>query len=299
MAKSRPEFIPIKALPELAGVHVLTFDIEDWFHLCEIKSVRNKTDWPGLTSLVVRETLSILELLDRHGVRATFFILGWVAERHAELVREIAMRGHEIASHGYAHELVYRMSRADFRDDLQRSLDILCDVAGNGIKGYRAPSFSITNGCEWAFEVMAEMGLEYDASLFPAARGEGGYRGLENAGAHAIQMSGGERLFEIPMSVVRVAGLSIPFSGGGYLRLLPGNLLVYLSRRLGRQGIPAVVYLHPRDMTPHQPRVSMPWHRRFRSYVGLGSARAKLELLLRELRFIACEDYLWGCRGAL
>jgi peptidoglycan-N-acetylglucosamine deacetylase len=268
-------------------VHALSFDIEDWFHMVAIDAVADSSKWPNLPSLVERYTDQILETLQTGGVRATFFMLGWVADRYPRITRQIADGGHEIACHSYWHKRVDQMTPNEFRDDTRRTLDILEQQTGGPILGYRAPSFSITPGAEWALDVLRELGFTYDASLFPAPRGHGGYPCPQEVHDFTATPSG-EPLRELPMSILRWGKLKLAFSGGGYMRLLPAWLIRHGFDTFERARTPVVVYLHPRDFAPDCPRVPMPPHRRFKSYVGLGSTQRKLEMLLRNYRFDTC-----------
>jgi peptidoglycan-N-acetylglucosamine deacetylase len=274
-------------------VNALSFDIEDWFHMVEIDAVSNTDDWPKHESIVERYTQRIVETVTQAHVRATFFILGWVAERHPSIVRMIMESGgdHEIATHSYWHRKVYELSPAEFRDDLKRSIDCLESQSGRKVLGFRAPSFSIIPGSEWAFDVMHDLGLRYDASLFPAVRGHGGYPCPQQAHQFTKAPSG-KPMPELPMSVMKFMGRNVPFSGGGYMRLLPKSMIRRGFDQLNRQNIPAVVYLHPRDFAPDCPRVPMPLHRRFKCYVGLGSTKDKLGMLLSRYQFNTCAHVL-------
>ena len=273
-------------------VNALSFDIEDWFHMVEIDAVRDPAQWPNLPSIVEEQTRWILTTLRAAKVRATFFILGWVAERYPHLVREIAADGHEIGTHSYWHRRVDGLSRDEFEEDLRQSIEAIQSVCENvNVMGFRAPSFSIIPGTEWAFDVLHDLGLRYDASLFPAQRGHGGYP----CPVHAHQFEGapsGRPMLELPMSVMRFAGRKLPFSGGGYMRLFPKWLIRRGFDQLNAQGIPTVVYLHPRDFAPDCPRVPMPLKRRFQSYVGLASTKGKLQMLLQRYRFSTCAAVL-------
>jgi polysaccharide deacetylase family protein (PEP-CTERM system associated) len=267
----------------------LSFDIEDWFHIVEVKAVEDPGTWAGLSersSLVERYTDLILSICDRRGARATFFILGWIAERHPALVRRIAGAGHEIGTHSFWHRKVYELSPEEFARDIADSLGAIRAAADVAVGGFRAPSFSITRGSEWAFDVLLDLGIWYDASLFPAARGHGGYACA--AGAHLERTPRGREIPELPMSIARFGGRRLCYSGGGYLRLLP---LWMIERGLAQEagaGRPTVVYLHPRDFAPDAPRVAMPLHRRFKCYVGMKRTEGKLEALLRRHRWGTC-----------
>lgn len=271
--------------------NALSFDIEDWFHMVEIDAVSDPDSWPGLDSLVERYTEWIVETVSAAGVRATFFMLGWVAERYPDLVKLIADHGHELGTHSFWHRKVYDLEPDSFRDDMVRSIDVIESAGGCKVLGFRAPSFSVTPGTEWAFDVMNDLGLRYDASLFPARRGHGGYPCPENAHLFTAAPSG-RPMPELPMSVMRVGGMRVPFSGGGYMRLLPGWMIRRGFDQLNDNGVPAVVYLHPRDFAPDCPRVPMPPHRRFKCYVGLGTTKQKLKMLLETYRFDTCAAVL-------
>jgi len=195
-------------------------------------------------------------------------MLGWVAERYPQLVRLIADQGHELATHSYWHRKVFEFSPAEFRDDIKRSIDVTESAGGRKVLGSRAPSFSITPGCEWAFDVLHDLGLQYDASLFPARRGHGGYACPIEAHQFSKAPSG-KPMLELPMSVMKLGPMRVPFTGGGYMRLLPPWLIRRGFDQLNTRHIPAVIYLHPRDFAPDCPRVPMPLIRRFKCYVGL------------------------------
>jgi polysaccharide deacetylase family protein (PEP-CTERM system associated) len=269
-------------------VHALSFDIEDWFHMVEIPGLDDPSEWPNLPSLVERRTEEILDVCREAGVRATFFILGWIAERHPRLVAAIAAEGHELGSHSHWHRAVYEMTPESFQRDLEDSIAAIESAAGRAPTCFRAPSFSIKPGSEWAFDAIAESGLRFDASLFPARRGHGGYPCPDHP--HMVVSPRGVRLPELPMSTMSVAGARLCFSGGGYLRLLPLAMIRRGFRQCEREKRPAVVYLHPRDFAPDCPRCPMPAHRRFKGYVGLATTRRKLEALVGEYRFGTCGE---------
>lgn len=271
-------------------VNALSFDIEDWFHLVDVAAVKDPQMWTSLPSIVERYTEHILDVLAGSGTLATFFVLGWIAERYPSLVRRIAEQGHEIASHSFWHRKVYSLAPEEFATDVSRSKTVLEDITGRSILGFRAPSFSIIPGTEWAFDVLLDLGLSYDASLFPAARAHGGYPCTANP--HLRATPRGRHIRELPMSVIRLAGRPLAFSGGGYLRLLPLSVLRLGVERLNQRGLPAVVYLHPRDFAHDAPRVPMPLHRRFKSYVGVHTTDRKLRALLANYRFTTCGDVI-------
>lgn len=272
-------------------LHALSFDIEDWFHIVDIPGLEDPAAWEGRESLVERRTDDILAALSRHGVRATFFVLGWIADRHPSLVKRIADAGHELGSHSYWHRRVYTLDPEEFRSDTLRSLDAIEKACGVRPRGYRAPSFSILKGTEWALDVLLDCGIAWDASLFPAPRGHGGYPCGDEPQLFGALPSG-RSIPELPLGVMRIAGRGLCFSGGGYMRLLPLWLIERGFRQFEQRGLPAVVYLHPRDFAPECPRVPMPLHRRFKCYVGLGTTMPKLEALLSRRRFAPCGEVL-------
>lgn len=278
--------------------HALSFDIEDWFHIVEIEAVEDPDKWPALhadSTLVERYTDHILELCAEADTKATFFLLGWVAERHPEMVRRIADAGHELGTHSYWHRKVYELTPAVFKEDIERSIRVIKDAAPDAeIVGFRAPSFSITAGAEWAFDVLLDCGLVYDASLFPGTRGHGGY--MCPPGAHTVTAPSGRTMPELPMSLAPVGVGPLKkrmcYSGGGYLRLLPYRFIEQGIRHEAEAGRPTVVYLHPRDFAPDCPRVPMPVQRRFKCYVGTSTTTGKLRRMLREHRWGTCRSVL-------
>jgi len=275
-------------------MHALSFDIEDWFHIVEVEAVSDPEKWPEYSSIVVDRTLWILDLLNEYEYKATFFLLGWVAKRYPQIARAIADAGHELGTHSFWHGRVYELTPETFRQDMRQSIDVIQDQSGQRVRGFRAPSFSITPGTEWALDVLLDLGLEYDASLFPAVRGHGGYPCAHEP--HQMTTPSGRQIPELPMSVRRWGPLSLPFSGGGYLRVLPQRIIHSSFDVFERRQRPAVIYLHPRDFDPHCPRVPMPLKRRFKCYVGLKTTEGKLRSLLAGRRFGTCAAVLesWG-----
>jgi polysaccharide deacetylase family protein (PEP-CTERM system associated) len=270
-----------------AVVNALSFDIEDWFHMVGIAAVEDPAAWPSFESIVERHTEWIVQTVTDANVRATFFIVGWIAERYPHLVKLIAEAGHEIGTHSYWHRKCYELPPEELRDDLRRSIDLLEGISGQKVLGFRAPSFSIIPGSEWVFDVLLDVGLKYDASLFPTPRGHGGYPCPLKAHEFTDTPSG-RSMPELPMSVMSLVGRRLAFSGGGYMRLLPHWLIRRGFDQLNGQGIPVVAYLHPRDFAIECPRVPMPLHRRFKSYVGLGTTAGKLRMLLDRYPFDTC-----------
>ncbi len=262
-------------------INALSFDIEDWFQVENLKSAISGGQWDSCDLRVVNNTRKILELLRRHQTRATFFILGWVAERCHELVREIASEGHEVASHGYGHDLVYTQTPEEFRRDIRRSKEILEGLTGTTVQGYRAPSFSITPETPWAIDVLAEEGFTYDSSVFPTSFHD--RYGFNGSSRFPFRFENG--LVEVPLSTVRFGGKNIPAAGGGYFRLFPYLLFRHLAQRINNEGRALVFYLHPWELDPGQPRIPIRHDYRFRHYVNLRKTELRLDQLLGDFRF--------------
>lgn len=280
-------------------IHALSFDIEDWFHIVEIKAVEDPALWPKLSaesSLVERYTDLILKICDDHKTRATFFMLGWIADKHPALVKRIYDAGHELGTHSFWHRKVYELTPEVFSQDIGESIRAIRSAVGREIpiEGFRAPSFSITQGAEWAFDVLMDHGIIYDASLFPAARGHGGY--ACPPGVHTLTTPRGRKLPELPMSIAKVGfgpfRKKMCYCGGGYMRLLPGALIRQGVDQEIAAGRPTVVYLHPRDFAPDCPKVKMPPHRYFKCYVGTATTEGKLRDLLKKYTWSTCKEVL-------
>ncbi|MET0771932.1 MAG: XrtA system polysaccharide deacetylase [Candidatus Limnocylindrales bacterium] len=277
--------------------NVITIDVEDWFHILDIPSAPQIDVWPTLPSRVERNLNVLLDDLDRHHVFATCFFLGWVAERFPHLVREAAGRGHEIASHGYAHQLVYDAGRRGFREDIRRSKSIIEGLTGRAVLGYRAPGFSFVPATPWVFDELHDAGFTYDSSVFPASRGHGGMR-TADVRPWRVTVAAGE-VVELPISVVSVLGRRVCLFGGGYLRLFPSWVIRWGARRLGAEDRPVVFYVHPREIDPDHPRLPMGRMRAFKSYVNLGTTRDKLEAILSSVPLMTCERWIDAHRAEL
>ena len=271
--------------------HFFTVDVEEHFQVSAFEGVVCRDDWSRLESRVGRNVDVLLEILARHGVCGTFFTLGWIAEHRPEVVRTIAAAGHEVASHGYGHQRLTRLTPAEFRDDVRRAKRLLEDVAGTEVVGYRAPSFSIVPGGEWAFDVLIEEGYRYDSSLFPVRRSRFyGYPGTPTV-PHWINRPSG-KLLELPMAVLRLWGQNIPAAGGAYLRILPYWVTSRALNELGRRGVQGMFYLHPWELDPEQPRIRGSLTSRLRHYTGLRRTEPRIEGLLRAFPFTAVADQL-------
>jgi polysaccharide deacetylase family protein (PEP-CTERM system associated) len=258
------------------GRALLTVDVEDWFNILDTPSAPPITEWSQLECRFDRGLNKILEIAEAHGAKATFFWLGWFAERHPDLVRLCDSLGHETASHGYGHVLPYKIGRQAFRDDLLHAKAVLEDIIGVPIKGFRSPGFGVLRGTGWCFDEIITAGFEYDSSIFPMARAHGG---VEDAllSPHLIETSVG-RLVEIPQSAFTAWGTRFSVFGGGYLRLAPLRLIKYGVDQCKKGGRPVVLYVHPRELDPSHPRLDLPPWRRFKSYVNLDTVETKPQL---------------------
>ena len=264
-------------------LHHFTIDVEEYFQVGAFEPHVARRDWELFPSRVARQMELLLELLERYRTRATCFVVGWVAERHPELIRTIARAGHEIASHGWDHARVTTLTTAQFRDSVRRSKQLLEAIAGVRVVGFRAPSFSIVPGGEWALDILLEEGYRYDSSLFPIRRPGYGYAS-GRVDPHWIERPAG-RLAEIPPTTLQWAGVRFPAGGGAYFRLLPFHLVRAALRQCERRNAPGTFYIHPWELDPDQPRVDVSWATRLRHYGGLRGTRARLERLLDEFQF--------------
>lgn len=274
-------------------LNALTVDVEDYFQVSAFDRYVERSQWDSYPLRVVQNTGRVLDLFDSFGVKGTFFVLGWVAERCPALVREIAGRGHEIACHGYGHELVYRIGPEKFREDIRRTKAILEDQSGGRVNGYRAPSYSVTGDSLWALEILVEEGFRYDTSIFPVRHDVYGIPGARRF-PHTMETAAGP-LVEFPLTTLPLLWqrYQLPIAGGGYLRLLPAAVLKYGMRRINeREGEPAVLYFHPWEMDPGQPRIKAGFRSTFRHYQNLASTERKLKELLGSLRFAPMAEVL-------
>lgn len=272
--------------------NAMTIDVEDYFHVSALAEVISRKDWDKLEYRCERNTERLLELFSQTGVRATFFVLGWVAERSPSLVRAIAAAGHEVACHGLSHELVYRQTPQVFREETARSKHVLEDIIGAPVLGYRAASYSITARSLWAIDILCELGFRYDSSIFPIAHDRYGIPGASTRPGVMYAKSGAS-IVEFPLSTVKVLGQRVPVAGGGYFRLLP-----YWFTRWGLRSInkrdqqPFIFYLHPWEIDAEQPRFKASWLSRFRHYTNLKVCEARLTRLIQEFEFTAVKDVL-------
>lgn len=265
---------------------VLTFDIEDWFHLLDNSQTASENSWVQFESRIDSGVERILDSLNNRNQTATFFVLGWVAEKYPHIVKKIDDAGHHIGSHSFAHQLAFTQTKAEFEDDLVKSKDIIENILGKSINAYRAPGFSITKNNLWAFESLIEAGFELDSSVFPAGRAHGGFTGFGSDKPMLLNVLG-KSLKLFPINSKKIFGKSFIYSGGGYFRLFPLPLLNYWFSNDKY----VMTYFHPRDFDPSQPMVpGLNMVRKFKSYVGLSSALSKLDYILAKNQFVSIEQ---------
>ena len=269
--------------------NILSVDVEDYFQVEAFSSVVPKSEWESYPSRVQANTRRVLDLLDTCGVRGTFFFLGWAAERFPELVREVAARGHEPACHSYCHRLIFGLSPSEFREDTHRAKNAIEQAAGAPVYGYRAPSFSITSRSLWALDVLAELGFTYDSSIFPIRHD---IYGMPNAPRRPFRITtSAGPLMEYPLTTFRLPGSpNLPVGGGGYLRIFPWwYTRLGISRARGK-GIPLIVYVHPWELDPDQPRLAARFSSRLRHYTNLAKTQERLRRLFELFRFSSFRD---------
>ena len=263
-------------------VRILTFDIEEWFNLLDIDATRSVDSWDTFERRIHENTDRILSLIKDTGCRATFFCLGWIAEKYPEVIRSITAEGYEIGTHTHTHQLAYEMTPDQFRNDLGRSVGIIEGITGMKVRCFRVPGFSITESNTWALETLVKLGITIDSSIFPAGRGHGGFPSYKYAVPSIIRTPSGD-LKEFPINTAQILGKPVIFSGGGYFRLFPYSFL----RMLTGSASYVMTYFHPRDFDPRQPVIAnLPLHRKFKSYYGLSGALKKLKKLINEFNFI-------------
>lgn len=272
--------------------NALTFDVEEYFHAEAFSGVVRPEHWPALESRVVASTERLLDLLDDAATSATFFVLGWVAERHPTLVRDIHGRGHELACHGYGHQMIMRLTRLQFAEDLRRAKAAIEDAAGTAVIGYRAPTFSVIRQTLWSLEVLLEAGFRYDSSIFPIVHDRYGIPDAPRFPCR-LPVSPGLEISEFPLSTVVAMGWRLPVAGGGYFRLMPYRLTWRAIRHINRaEGQPAIVYIHPWELDSEQPRLPVGWLTRLRHSVNIRTTEGKLRRLLSDFRFAPVRDVL-------
>jgi len=271
--------------------NILSIDVEDWYHILDTSSAPGINEWNHLKPRVTRNFYTLLDVFDTNKVKVTCFFLGWIAEKFPELVKEADRRGHEIASHGYAHQLIYKQSRVEFAEDIRKAKALIENISGKPVLGYRAPGFSIIESTKWAFDELSNAGYLYDSSIFPTVRGHGGILGAK-VYPHKIESAHGS-IIEFPISVVQLLRRKFCFFGGGYIRLFPYWLIRHFSKKVNEEGRPVIYYLHPREIDPEHPQLSMGLSRRFKSYVNLHTTMKKIRKLINDEQLIPFKDWIF------
>lgn len=272
-------------------VNAMTVDVEDYFHASAFDRVVSRSSWSTRESRVVANTERLLEVFDEHKVRGTFFVLGWVAERFPSLVRAIAARGHELASHGFHHQLIYMLTPAQFREDVRRAKAVIEQAGGCQVRGYRAPSFSIVDASTWALDVLLEEGHTYDASIFPVQHHRYGIPDAPRH-PHLVRCESGS-ICELPAPTLRLGSTNWPIAGGGYFRLAPYWLTKRAIARVnGGDGLPVAFYIHPWEVDPDQPRLAQSRVLRWRHHVGIEKTVERLGRLMRDFAFAPVSSVL-------
>lgn len=272
--------------------NAFTVDVEDYFQVTAFADTVEMSSWARRESRVVRNTRALLELLAERGIRGTFFVLGWVAKRDPALINEIARQGHEIASHGMNHQLVYNQSPAEFREETRSAKRLLEDISQSPVIGYRAATYSITRRSLWALDVLAEEGFLYDSSIFPMHHDRYGIPDAKPV-PHLMETSKGHKLVEFPISVLRYKGMTLPVAGGGYFRIFPYSVTRWGLKKLNASGQEFVFYIHPWEVDPAQPRIAdAGLLSRFRHYYNLGLCHSRLQSLLGDFAFAPLQTIL-------
>lgn len=289
--------MPAPVAPPEKSRHILSVDVEDYFQVEAFARTIPRGSWDQYPSRVVENCHRLLDIFDGHEVKATFFVLGWVADRFPAIVREIHDRGHELACHSFWHRKVDSLTPPQFRADTREACDAIEQAASVRVAGYRAPTWSITRNSLWAFDILAEEGFEYDSSIYPIHHDLYGIPGA-NRYAYTHLCENGQSLLEFPPATVRVAGMNFPAAGGGYLRIFPLAYTSWVFRQFENAGRPLVLYLHPWEIDPDQPRIRGPLKSRFRHYTNLHRTQDRLETLLRRYPFAPFREHIpaepWG-----
>ena len=268
----------------------MTVDVEEWFNILDVPGEIPFEKWGVQENRLVNNMERMLALFRKYDIKATFFWLGFFAEKYPELVKKCDAEGHETASHGYAHVLAFRVGREKFREDIRKGKAVLENIIQKPVLGFRAAGVSTTDDTTWTFEEIRAAGYLYDSSVFPAARGHGGMNSSQ-LGPYKIQTEAGE-LWEIPQSMIEIMGKRISLFGGGYLRLFPYPVIRWGCRQLEKDNRPLIVYVHPREIDPDHPRLTMSCYRKFKSYVNLRSTYPKLEKLCNDYQFQLMKEFV-------
>lgn len=261
---------------------ILTFDLEEWFHIIDVDTPESRKSWDEYEVRIYENTHRILGVLDRNNIKATIFVLGWIAQKYPDLISEISSQGHEIGTHSLNHNLMYEVTPDTFREDLRKSIDIIQNIINKKVKAFRAPGFSINKKTFWAFDILAEEGIEIDSSIFPVYRAYGGIRDFDIDRPFRVKI-GEKTIKEFPINVFKLGKLKIPFSGGGYFRNLPFRVYLYFSDRSDY----LITYFHPRDFDPDQPVLNrMRILRKFKIYRGLKKSLKRFNEIIQRYNFV-------------
>lgn len=273
-------------------INALTVDVEDYFQVSAFENAIDRDQWQHLPLRVEQNTQRLLELFEQKSVKATFFILGWVADKVPNLITNIADAGHEIACHGYSHKLIYNQSKKEFAEETIRSKSLLEDISGKKVNGYRAASYSITRSSLWALDILAEAGFEYDSSIFPVVHDRYGLPGSPES-IYYFETESGQKLIEYPLTTVKIGPLTLPMAGGGYFRLYPYWFTrLNLARLNKKTRKPFIFYLHPWEIDAKQPKIQASMLSKFRHYNNLDKCEGRLEKLLSFFKFTSVQDVL-------
>jgi polysaccharide deacetylase family protein (PEP-CTERM system associated) len=271
--------------------------VEDWYHILQLHHGPCRANWAGLPSRVEANFLRLLDLFGDRDIRVTCFFLGWIAKRFPHLVREAVSRGHEIASHGHEHRLIFELTQSEFLNDALYSRCLLEDLSGCPVRGYRAAGFSVIERTPWFFDKLIEASYEYDSSVFPTIRQHGGIRRAAREPHRVVCESGS--LIEFPITIVSLYRTPVCLFGGGHLRLFPSWLIRKMARKVNAEGRPVIYYIHPREIDPSHPRLPMPVYRRFKCYVNLRSTEEKIASITNEFTFVTFSEFLNRYRHTL
>jgi polysaccharide deacetylase family protein (PEP-CTERM system associated) len=280
------------ATTDLRSRYILSVDVEDYFQVEAFADQISRNEWPNMPRRVVANTQRVLELLAKHGQHGTFFVIGWIAQQHPELVRQIHAAGHEVACHSFLHRLIYQLTPDEFREDTRRAKGVLENAIGQPVIGYRAPSYSITRQSLWALEILAEEGFLYDSSIFPIRHDIAGIPDYPRT-PNLHEFPSGKSILEFPATTLRYAGMNLPVGGGGYLRIFPLRYSLWGLTRLAKEpGLFPAVYFHPWELDPDQPRIAGRLRSRLRHYTNLTKMEGKLNRVLDRFFFTRYMDVL-------
>ncbi len=271
--------------------NALTVDVEDYFQVSAFAASINYNQWDNYKLRVANNTYRLLDIFDTEEVKATFFVLGWIADRAPKLIKEIDRRGHEVACHGYSHQLIYNQDPVVFREETCRAKKLLEDIIQKQVTGYRAASYSITEQSLWALDILVEAGFAYDSSIFPVKHDRYGIPSAEVL-PHQLTTPKGNSLVEFPLSTAKIFNYRLPVAGGGYFRLYPYQLTKLGLSQINRHKNPFIFYLHPWEIDAEQPRIAAKWFSRFRHYNNLDKCQPRLKQLLKDFEFTTAENVL-------